>query len=109
MINAKEELKSLLGEVRLKLECANIYIQTYNDETYDYDKKHFILKIGHDLNDYVSFINSLDFNYDDGFGWQELYGNLWFEDGSWAERYEYDGSECWEHKIKPDKPYFLFN
>ena len=39
--------------------------------------------------------------YDAGFGSQELYGYVVFNDGSWLERYEYDGSERWEYKETP--------
>lgn len=46
----------------------------------------------------------LDVEYDDGFGGQELFGNIWYADGTWSERGEYDGSEWWEHKERPDLP-----
>ena len=40
----------------------------------------------------------LNFEYNDNFGWQELYGIVLFKDGTWLERYEYDGAESWVHK-----------
>jgi len=46
----------------------------------------------------------LDIEYDNGYGGQELFGNIWYEDGSWSEREEYDGSEWWEHKVCPNIP-----
>lgn len=47
----------------------------------------------------------LDFEYDDGYGHQQLYGNIWFSDGTWSEREEYDGSERWEYRLGcPDLP-----
>jgi hypothetical protein len=46
----------------------------------------------------------LDFDYDSGFGSQELYGTIWFADGSWATRDEYDGSEWWGHRTPPALP-----
>ena len=45
----------------------------------------------------------LDFDYDDGFGVQELFGYIWYTDGTWSERGEYDGSEWWEYKKIPDQ------
>lgn len=42
-----------------------------------------------------------DLSYDSGFGGQELFGYIWYEDGTWSERGEYDGSEWWEHKDRP--------
>jgi len=46
----------------------------------------------------------LDFEYDSGYGWQELFGIVWYTDGTWSERGEYDGAEWWEHKVCPDIP-----
>lgn len=46
----------------------------------------------------------LDFEYDNGYGGQELFGNIWYTDGTWSERGEYDGSEWWEHKVCPAIP-----
>ena len=45
----------------------------------------------------------LDFDYDNGYGWQELFGYIWYTDGTWSERGEYDGSEWWEDKKIPDQ------
>ena len=46
----------------------------------------------------------LDFEYYEGYGGQELFGNVWYADGTWSERGEYDGSEWWEHKMCPPIP-----
>ena len=46
----------------------------------------------------------LDFEYDDGYGSQELFGYIWYEDGSWSERGEYDGSEWWRYQTCPPIP-----
>jgi len=43
----------------------------------------------------------LDFDYDSGYGGQELFGYIWYADGTWSERGEYDGSEWWEHMTRP--------
>jgi len=50
------------------------------------------------------FLNKLDFEYDNGFGLQRLFGVVWFEDGTWATRGEYDGSEWWEVHEIPEIP-----
>lgn len=49
----------------------------------------------------IEVIDKLDFEYDNGFGGQELFGYIWYKDGTWSERGEYDGSEWWEHKERP--------
>jgi deoxyribonuclease-4 len=45
----------------------------------------------------------LNFYYDDGYGGQELFGYVWYEDGTWSDRGEYDGSEWWQHQTRPDR------
>ena len=45
----------------------------------------------------------LDFQYDSGFGAMRLNGYIWYKDGTWSERGEYDGSEWWEYKKLPEK------
>lgn len=39
--------------------------------------------------------------YYDGYGCQELAGVIWYTDGTWSKRGEYDGLEWWEHKRRP--------
>ena len=46
----------------------------------------------------------LDFEYNNGFGGQNLFGHIWYTDGTWSERGEYDGAEWWEYKKCPDIP-----
>jgi hypothetical protein len=46
----------------------------------------------------------LDFEYDAGFGSQELFGTIWYADGTWSERAEYDGSEWWRRVSRPQIP-----
>lgn len=46
----------------------------------------------------------LGFSYDAGYGGQEVFGHIWYQDGTWSERGEYDGSEWWEHKVCPPIP-----
>ena len=50
-----------------------------------------------------SVLPQLDFKYDEGFGGQELFGYIWYTDGTWSERAEYDGSEWWMYKRPPPK------
>lgn len=65
------------------------------------------LKENWNNDEWLAFLEGLRFNYDDGFGSQHLFGIVWFKDGSWLERYEYDGSEGWVFKRTPDVPQVL--
>lgn len=45
----------------------------------------------------------LNFDYNSGYGGQELFGFIWYKDGTWSDRGEYDGSEWWQHQEVPDR------
>jgi hypothetical protein len=49
-------------------------------------------------------LKQLDFEYDNGYGMQYLFGYIWYADGTWSERHEYGGAEGWEHKSCPPLP-----
>ena len=103
MTNAKEEF---LGLVEGKIvKCVSItHGDYYNDE--DHSIK---LKQGYSTEDYDNFKSAINFNYDSGYGGQEVYGTVWFQDGTWANRGEYDGSEWWEYQEVPEIPTELVN
>ena len=105
MTNAKEELLTKLRTNNLAIKCA--YIRTERNSYWD-DNDNYIqpapitLKENYTPTDYVEFLNKLDFEYDSGYGGQELYGIVWLmEEGTWLERGEYDGSEWWDYKKCP--------
>ena len=63
-----------------------------------------VLPVGFDAAAMESFLQKLDFKYHNGFGGQELYGTIWYADGTWSSRGEYDGSEWWDHHMCPAIP-----
>ena len=99
MINARKELEEIL-QAKAVVKCALIS----NGRSWDDEQKNIVLKVNHNDFDYENFLNELDFDYDDGWGGQELYGTVWLSDNTWLERGEYDGSEWWEHNILPPVP-----
>lgn len=126
MINALEELLNDIknnNHYTVNVKCAVIglsydypnadtpeYIasnpkKVWNDEAM-FDKI-IILKENWTNDEWLRFLDGLQFNYDDGFGSQHLFGVVWFKDGSWLEREEYDGSEGWVLKRTPDVPQVL--
>lgn len=98
-MNAREEFIRHIGT--RKVLCAQI--QHGEDYGYD-DQKVFNLTTGSTEEDRTQFLNDLDFEYDSGYGGQRLFGTIWYEDGTWSERGEYDGSEWWEHRECPQIP-----
>ena len=114
MENASEEfLEHTEGRV---VKCAVIG-RKYTHFTYklgDYDadsdedyKLPILLEYNYTQEELNKFLNEIDFEYDGGFGEQELYGFIWYTDGSWSERGEYDGSEWWGYKKCPSIEDFL--
>ena len=54
---------------------------------------------------WADFVNLADVEYDDGFGAVEVREDLLIVGTNWwLERREYDGSEWWAFKTRPEKP-----
>ena len=90
MTNAKEELLEHIKDRSVK--C--VHVSLINDEDNE------IIAIGQ----LEKIIEKINFDYDNGFGAQMLHGTIWYEDGTWSERQEYDGSEKWVYKKCPKLP-----
>jgi len=99
MINAKTEFLQHIETREVK--CAEI---STGVEWLEEEKKYYRLPIDYRTEQYAEFVDSLNFNYDSGYGGQELFGTIWYADGTWSERGEYDGSEWWEHRECPAVP-----
>lgn len=108
MTNAKEELLSVFNRTGSVVKCAYIKCErgSYWDDNDSYvEPAPILLKEGHTPAEYEEFLEKLNFEYDGGYGGQELYGRVWLmEDHTWLERGEYDGSEWWEYKKCPRVP-----
>lgn len=89
-------------EDKAAVKCVEIVVgDIYNPEE---SQMHINLKVGHNLEDTRSFLKKLDFEYDNGYGGQFLFGTIWLKDGTWFTRGEYDGSEWWEYHSCPEIP-----
>lgn len=101
-MNAKDELLSTLQQTGNldNVKCAYIY----RDSGFYNKTGEAILKLDYSADDWQRFLGILDFNYDHGYGTQELFGNVWFKDGTWLSRAEYDGSEWWNNVKCPEIP-----
>ena len=96
-MNAK--LEFLRVTESFKLVCSTIIISHSWDGATTFN-----LKPGYTPEQYDLFIEHLDFDYDDGYGTQHLFGRIWCEDGVWFDRHEYDGSESWNRNKYPTIP-----
>jgi predicted HNH restriction endonuclease len=98
MPNARKELLGAVNDIA-KIKCALI---TY--KSWDNKESKIVLKINHTNDEFNEFLNSLDFEYDNDYGSQELFGTVWLDNGTWMSRGEYDGSEWWKHNVLPTIP-----
>jgi len=104
--NAKKELIAHVNGRTIL--CAYIRFGEELDDDNDFNKMDVhILTTGNTKEDLESFLNGIDKNYDSGYGGQELYGTIWYKDGTWSTRGEYDGSEWWEYNKCPETPKML--
>jgi len=104
MTNAKKELLYILERVNSSIKCAAISTErnSYWDNDSYIQPPPILLKEGYTPAEYEEFLDRLDFEYDSGYGGQELFGTVWLiEEGAWLERGEYDGSEWWEYRKCP--------
>jgi len=101
MRNARKELEQLL-KGKAKVKCASIERFRKCDYKEPFQKSE--LKVNHTEEELESFLKSLDFEYNAGFGSQELFGTVWLEDGAWCTRGEYYGSEWWKYHKLPEIP-----
>jgi len=116
-MNAKYEL---LSKTKKKdILCAKISFnppifdkedeKKYTERGFSVVFKDIFLKRPHTDEELDQFIEKLDFNYDEGYGSQELEGTVWLKNGTWLTRGEYDGSEWWDLHSLPDIPEELNN
>lgn len=100
MANAKHEFLTHIPTTGSKIKCASIMLEPTYLST-------IAINLVENFTDDQSaeFLAKLDFDYDAGYGTQYLYGYIWYEDGTWSERSEYDGSEWWRHKKCPPIQY----
>lgn len=107
-MNAKKELLTIMakfGKTIKDIKGINIAEGDSWDPDMCYWYYKTILKasiLDADFNQLEDKLTLLDFNYDNGYGSQQLFGCVVFTDGSWLERHTYDGSEWWEYKKEPN-------
>ena len=121
--NAKTEFLNHINS-KQKVLCAKIFYQFFegfekqkqaivqNGDNYGDDEeiieRIFILTTGYTQDDWNEFLSKLDFMYDSGWGSQQIFATIWYVDGTWSDRGEYDGSEWYQHHVCPEIPEDVF-
>lgn len=99
MKNAKEEFLQHTANTAVK--CAEISI--FDDDIYEPNGVAG-LPVDYTQDELDAFLKAIDIKYDNGYGTQELFGVIWYMDGTYSTRWEYDGSEGWLHHECPVIP-----
>jgi len=98
--NAKQEFIGHIQNKKVKcVRLSKITSSPWDESVFEYE-----LGCGYNKDEWNEFLNKLDFEYDSGYGSQELFGIIWYEDGTWSDRGEYDGSEWYEYHMCPEVP-----
>lgn len=96
IINAKQELLKIVNDNNITI--LKIDINYYGDV--DFDNK------GKTVTKHITSLDELDFDYDAGYGVQDLYGIVYCKASNdnpvWLTRGEYDGSEWWTVNTIPE-------
>jgi hypothetical protein len=83
-MNAKEEFLEHIADRNVK--CAIIY----REEFFNKPVVTYRLPLRYTNYQWDKFLEDISFRYDEGYGGQELFGTIWYDDGTWSERGEYD-------------------
>lgn len=101
-MNARQEF--VFHTAGKKVKCA---IVTFGDDWNYEDTTTYTLPVNYTQEEYDVFTQSIDREYDAGYGGQELFGTIWYDDHTWSSRGEYDGSEWWDWHRCPVIPAVL--
>lgn len=99
-MNAKQELLEHIEEISKTIKCATIKFEG----DINLPSITINLKSNYSTKEYNDFLDMLNIEYDNGYGSQELFGTIWFTDGTWSDRGEYDGAEFWHYVERPEIP-----
>ena len=110
--NAKQEFLLHIGQIltsnpEAQLLCCTITNGDNHSSWEEEQKWTYQLTTGFTQEEYNQFLEKIDFMYDSGYGGQELFATIWYKDGTWSERGEYDGSEWYSYQRCPEIPPIL--
>lgn len=97
-MNAKEEFLRHIGNNEVL--CVELSIDNHKKSKV----VNTFLTTGYTKEEREQFLIDINKDYDAGYGSQELYGTIWYKDGTWSTRGEYDGSEWWDYHCVPEIP-----
>lgn len=102
-MNLKQELLEKVKNYNLTILHISLYKKEWDKEQFEGIAKCILDK------EYDGDLSPLDFTYDNGFGWQEIYGTVYCKDANnrpaWLTRQAYDGSEWFQINYIPDYYY----
>lgn len=88
LLNVKTEILEHIGDKEVEF-IRVAYRKSYGDD---------LVKVAGQLQDILPL---LDFEYDNDYGGKRMDGYIWYTDGSWSSREDYDGKGWWRHQVRP--------
>ena len=64
----------------------------------------YTLPIGYTSIEFENFLSAINFEYHNGYGSYSTQGFIWYTNGTWSERIDYDGKGEWNYQTCPDIP-----
>lgn len=97
-MNAKQELLDIIKSRNLTILKIDV---TLEQTEYDLSSNEY-----NSIDKHITALDDLDFDYDSGYGIQELFGIVYCKDSNdnpvWLTRGSYDGSEWWNINTIPE-------
>lgn len=98
-MRARKELVVELSNLKTKLNCsvicASILYSPFCWKMKDREDKNIVLPLNYTKEQFKKFLEEMTFEYDSGYGTQELFGTVWLTNNVTLEREVFDGSEWW--------------
>lgn len=106
MINARKEFCDHIAGRKVIAARFTFRIDKTDDEEDDDSDRTVtaVLYVDYTEQEWLEFLAALDFDYNNGYGCQYLFGTIWYDDQTFSKRAEYDGSEWWQHVVRPNPP-----
>jgi hypothetical protein len=111
-MNAREEFLSHIGTYYKQNLVLCAIVKIYVKQEFPTRPIYKYLTTGFTKEEWKEFLSDIDIEYNDkiiGFGSfgntnQELYGCIWYKDGTWSNRRIEYTKECWEYHFLPEIP-----
>tara|TARA_R110002012_G_C11601042_1_gene607292 strand:- start:49 stop:414 length:366 start_codon:yes stop_codon:yes gene_type:complete len=104
MINVKKELLEHVGDRAVSYVSLALVLRKREkiSDTYGFNYEWGTFRPKGNLKEVLEVLTITGLEYNNSYASQKLFGYIWYEDGTWSDRYEYEEAEWWRHVVRPD-------